>query len=157
VKKIIVLGFCIILCLSIGILGSFTTIGSIPNWYAYLNKPVFSPPNWIFGPVWSVLYILMGISIYLIWLKGFKTKKIREAVYLFGVQLILNAIWTPVFFGLKNTMAAFVIIVLMWLFILKTIMAFQKINKTAAYLLYPYLAWVSFASILNFSIWFLNR
>jgi tryptophan-rich sensory protein len=93
----------------------------------------------------------------LVWQKGLKTRKIREALYLFGVQLALNAIWSPVFFGAKNIFLALIIIILMWLFILKTIIAFGKINKVASYLLYPYLAWVSFATILNFSIWILNR
>ena len=99
----------------------------------------------------------MGISVALIWQKGFKTRKVREALYLFAVQLTLNAVWSPVFFGAKNILLALMIIILMWLFILKTIGAFGKIDKIASYLLYPYLAWVSFATILNFSIWILNR
>jgi translocator protein len=99
----------------------------------------------------------MGVSVALVWQKGLKTKKVRDAIYLFGIQLALNAVWTPIFFGAKNLLLALVVIVFMWVFILKTILAFGKINRTASYLLYPYLAWVSFAAILNFSVWFLNR
>lgn len=147
----------IIACLAIGFMGSLFTSSSIPTWYASLNKPPFSPPNYLFGPVWTVLYILMGISFALIWSKGLKSKRVREAVYLFGVQLLLNAIWSPVFFGMRNVLLALIIIIFMWLYILKTIVAFGKVNKLASYLLYPYIAWVSFATILNFSVWILNR
>jgi tryptophan-rich sensory protein len=99
----------------------------------------------------------MGISLYLIWKKGTKTQKVREALMLFVMQLFLNAIWSPIFFGAKNLFLSLVIIIFMWLFILRTILSFSKINKTASYLLYPYLAWVSFASLLNFSVWMLNK
>jgi tryptophan-rich sensory protein len=149
--------FSISICLLAGALGTIFTISSIPTWYATLNKPIFSPPNWIFGPVWTILYILMGISVAMVLQKGLKTTKVREAVYLFVFQLVLNAVWSPVFFGARNLFVALIVIVFMWIFILKTILAFGKISKTASYLLYPYIAWVSFASILNFSVWFLNR
>lgn len=156
-SKIIKLVLSILFCLLAGVVGSFFTIPAIPDWYAGLIKPFFSPPNWVFGPVWTVLYIFMGLSLYLVWEKGTKKKKVKEALKLFAIQLLLNWIWSPVFFGTKNLFLAFVVIVLMWFFILKTVLAFSKINKTASYLLYPYFAWVSFASILNFSVWFLNR
>jgi len=155
--KLLKLISSIVLCTLAGALGTVFTISSIPTWYSYLNKPFFSPPNWIFAPVWTTLYILMGISFYLIWIKGFKTRKVRDAVNVFGVQLILNAIWSPVFFGYKNIVLALAIIIIMWIYIVKTIRAFLKVDKTAAYLLYPYLAWVSFATILNLSIWVLNK
>ena len=145
------------ICLLAGGLGTIFTVSSIPTWYAALNKPIFSPPNYLFAPVWTILYILMGISLYLVWKKGIKTKKSREAIYTFGVQLFLNAIWSPVFFGYKNIFLALIVIVLMLVFIIKTIVLFAKIDKKAAYLLYPYAAWVSFATILNFSVWILNR
>jgi tryptophan-rich sensory protein len=145
------------ICLLAGGLGTIFTVSSIPTWYAALNKPVFSPPNYLFAPVWTILYILMGISLYLVWKKGIKTKKSREAIYTFGVQLFLNAIWSPVFFGYKNIFLALIIIILMLVFIIKSIVLFAKIDKKAAYLLYPYAAWVSFATILNFSVWILNR
>jgi tryptophan-rich sensory protein len=147
----------IAICLFAGAIGTFFTLPSIPTWYATLNKPVFNPPSYLFGPVWTILYILMGISLAIVWQKGLKTKKIRDAMFLFGVQLILNAFWSPIFFGAKNIFLALIIIIFMWVFILKTILAFRKINKIASYLLYPYIAWVSFATILNFSVWILNR
>ena len=147
----------ILICLLAGGLGTIFTISAIPTWYVHLNKPFFSPPNYLFAPVWTTLYILMGISLYLIWKNGTKTKKIREAIYLFGVQLVLNAIWSPIFFGAKNIFLALAVIILMWIYIVKTIVSFSKINKLASYLLYPYIAWVSFATILNFSVWILNK
>ena len=148
-KNALKLTSSILICLFAGGLGTIFTISSIPTWYAHLNKPFFSPPNYLFGPVWTTLYILMGISLYLIWKK-------KKPLKLFWIQLILNAIWTPIFFGAHAILLAFVIIVVMWVYILKTILSFAKINKVASYLLYPYLAWVSFASILNFSVWLLN-
>ena len=144
-------------CFLAGGIGALFTASAIPTWYALLNKPSFSPPNWLFGPAWTILYTLMGISLAIVWQKGLKTKKVRDALYLFGIQLGLNALWSPVFFGAKNLFLALIIIILMWIYILKTILAFRKINKTAGYLLYPYIAWVSFASILNFSVWLLNK
>ncbi|MBI3103308.1 tryptophan-rich sensory protein [Candidatus Daviesbacteria bacterium] len=137
------------ICLGAGIIGSFFTVSAIPDWYAALNKPFFSPPNWIFGHVWTILYILMGISLYLVW-----TKKSIPTV--FWIQLILNAIWSMIFFGMKNPMLAFVNIIALWVAIVLTIKAFSKINKLASRLLWPYLAWVSFATFLNLAIVFLN-
>jgi tryptophan-rich sensory protein len=126
-------------------------------WYATLNKPFFTPPAWVFGPAWTILYIFMAISAFLVWRKGFKKKQVGSALKLFAIQLVLNLLWSPVFFVAHNPLLAFAIIVVMWVFILKTILAFGKIDKTASYLLYPYILWVSFASILNFSVWFLNK
>lgn len=147
----------IILCELVGIIGSAYTISSIPLWYAGLNKPFFNPPNYLFGPVWTTLYALMGLSIFRI-LESKKSKKIiKEAATLFWIQLFLNGIWTPIFFGSKQLFVALIVIIAMWIYILKTIKAFLKIDKIAAYALYPYLAWVSFATLLNFSIWILNR
>jgi len=157
VNKFIKLIVSIAICLLAGGLGTIFTVSSIPTWYATLVKPSFSPPNWLFGPVWTLLYILMGISLYLIWKKGTKTQKVREDLMLFGLQLFLNAIWSPIFFGAKNLFISLIVIIFMWLFIFRTILSFGKINKTASYLLYPYLAWVSFASLLNFSVWMLNK
>lgn len=144
-KLIISLG----LCLGAGILGSVFTVSAIPEWYSTLNKPSFSPPNWIFGPVWTILYILMGYSLYLVWTK-------RKIPTVFWIQLILNAAWSIIFFGLKNPILALVDIAVLWIVIVLTIKAFYKINKLAGQLLFPYLAWVSFATILNLSIIFLN-
>ncbi len=125
------------------------------SWYNTLNKPFFSPPNWVFGPVWTVLYILIAISGVIIWKKR-KKVNIHKAMRLYFVQLALNLIWSPVFFGLHQIGLAFVIIIFMWVFIYKTIKAFEKIDKTSAYLLYPYLIWVTIASVLNLSVMLLN-
>lgn len=137
------------LCLGAGVLGSFFTISSIPTWYATLNKPFFSPPNWVFGPVWTTLYILMGISLYLVWQK----KKVPS---IFWIQLALNAVWSIVFFGLHSPFLALLTIIALWVTIVSTIKSFSKISKLSGNLLIPYLLWVSFASILNLSIVFLN-
>ena len=144
-------------CLLAGGLGTIFTVSAIPTWYAALNKPFFSPPNYLFGPVWTLLYVLMGISVGIIWQKGIKSKKVKDAVCVFIIQLGLNAIWSPVFFGARNLFLALIIIILMWIYILKTILAFRKIDNIASYLLYPYIAWVSFATLLNFAVWLLNK
>ena len=133
-----------------GLIGSFFTISAIPTWYAVLEKPGFSPPNWIFGPVWILLYILMGVSVYLIWQKD------KSATWLFWIHLFFNAIWSIIFFGLQNPGLALVNIIIIWLLIIVLIIKFWKINKWASYLLFPYLFWVSFASLLNYYIWYLN-
>lgn len=150
--------FSIWICLGAGVLGSFFTVSSPPagglTWYQTLNKPFFSPPNWIFGPVWTTIYILMGISLYLILVSKAKLK--QNALNLFFIQLGLNAIWSIIFFGLKNPTLAFIDIVVLWISIVLTIKAFYKISKISAYLLIPYLLWVSFASILNLAIVILN-
>jgi len=146
----------IIICELVGISGSFFTIKSIPTWYAKLNKPAFSPPNWIFGPVWTLLYAMQGIAAYLIYQKIFGSPLAKIAFVLFVIQLILNAIWTPLFFGLKNPRLAFFEILLMWIFIVLSTVWFFRVSPTAGYLMLPYLAWVSFASALNYSIWRLN-
>lgn len=147
--------FTILLSEGAGILGSFFTVASIPTWYATLTKPSFSPPGFVFGPVWTILYALMGISLYLVWVSKAISKS--YAIKLFFVQLILNAVWSIIFFGLRSPGLAFIEIIALWVAIALTIKAFQHISKAASYLLYPYLAWVSFASILNFAIWILNR
>jgi len=127
------------------------------SWYNTLNKPFFTPPSWLFGPAWTVLYILMGVSAYLVWKKGFKKKQIKEALKIFAIQLVLNLSWSPIFFGAKQIFLALIVIIIMWIIIFKTIKVFAKIDKTASYLLYPYILWVSFATILNFSVWLLNK
>lgn len=155
-KKYLYLFGSILGCELVGILGSVFTFSAIPTWYATLNKPFFSPPNWVFGPVWTILYALMGISIWLIWQQGIKKKKVKLAIQFFAVQLALNFIWTPIFFGLKSPLLALPVIAAMWMFILLTIKRFYPLSKWAAYMLIPYLLWVSFASLLNFMIVVLN-
>lgn len=145
----------ILLCEGAGIIGSLFTFSAIPVWYAALTKPVFSPPNYLFGPVWTILYALMGISLYLVWISRIKSK--GYAIKVFFIQLGLNAVWSIIFFGFKNPGMAFIEIIALWAAIFLTIRAFRKISKLASYILYPYLAWVSFAAFLNFSIWMLNK
>jgi len=154
-KSILPLLISILIVFSFGFIGSFFTTSSITNWYAFINKPLFSPPNWIFGPVWTLLYILMGVSAFLIWQKR-DNLKTKPALIFYGIQLILNALWSIIFFGMHNPGLALLEIVILWLFILITLIKFYKINKTAGLLFIPYLAWVSFASILNYAIWMLN-
>jgi len=144
-----------ILCLSVGWIGSFFT-DSASGWYQNLNKPFFNPPGWVFAPVWTALYIIMGVSVFLIWQKGLSERKVKIALIFFIVQLLLNAIWTPLFFGLESPFAAFVDIVFLWLAILITIVLFFKLSRAAAFLLIPYILWVTFAAVLNFSIWIMN-
>lgn len=143
-------------CNLVGIFGSFFTASSLGSWYITLEKPVFSPPNWLFGPVWTLLYTLMGISAFLIIQKGWKKKEIRKAMGVFGIQLLLNAVWTPIFFGARRIDLALVVLVLLFVCILWTIILFYRQKRMAAYLLLPYLAWVGFAGVLNASVWFLN-
>jgi tryptophan-rich sensory protein len=139
-----------------GVVGSFFTTSAIPSWYSEIIKPVLNPPGWIFGPVWTALYILMGIAAYLVWKNGWEKSDVRTALGVFGIQLILNATWSIIFFGLQNPGAAFIEILSLWLTILATIIAFSKISRQAAWLLAPYIVWVTFAAYLNYSIWFLN-
>ncbi len=143
-------------CELVGFLATPFTISSIPTWYALLNKPPFSPPNWVFGPVWTLLYFLMGVSVWLIWMQKKNSKDKKKGLKVFGVQLLLNFCWSVLFFGLHQPIIALIEIITLWVAILVTILQFYKVNRTAAYLLVPYLLWVSFASILNFSIVLLN-
>jgi benzodiazapine receptor len=145
-----------------GIIGSVFTTPSIDGWYAGLVKPTLNPPAWVFGPVWTTLYALMGIAAFLIWSSyakatADKKKGIKIALTLFGTQLVLNTLWSIIFFGLHSPGGALIEIMFLWLAILATIIAFAKISKPAAWLLVPYIAWVSFASYLNFMIWMLNQ
>ncbi|MCC7522332.1 tryptophan-rich sensory protein [Candidatus Uhrbacteria bacterium] len=155
-QDIIACFFSIAVCLIAAAIGSIFTSASLPIWYSSLTKPALNPPSWVFGPVWTVLYILMGIAAFLIWQKGWKRKDVQEALSVFGLQLGLNILWSMFFFGLQNPGLAFLDIVLLWLSIIWTIVLFQKLSRPAAYLLAPYLAWVTFASYLNLSIWLLN-
>ena len=139
-----------------GVIGSVFTFSSIPTWYAALVKPEFAPPNWIFGPVWITLYLLMGVAAFLAWKKGLERRDVKIALSVFIVQLVLNTFWSIIFFGLQSPGWAFVEILVLWMTILLTIIIFAKISKPAAWLLVPYILWVSFAAYLNYSIWVLN-
>ena len=142
-------------CLLIGSLGATSTASSVDSWYPGLTKPSWNPPNSIFAPVWTALFIMMGVSVWLVWRRrhGIET---RPAMMLFGAQLVLNALWSALFFGMQRPGWAAIEIVLLWLVIAATIAVFARISKPAAWLLAPYLAWVSFATALNFAIWRLN-
>lgn len=154
-NKYILLIFSIGISLLAGGIGSFFTASSIPTWYATLEKPFFNPPSWIFAPVWTTLYILMGISFYLILVSKTKINKTR-AIQVFIIQLILNTLWSIIFFGLKSPELALIEIVFLWISIVLTIKNFARIQPVASYLLYPYLAWVSFATLLTLAISILN-
>jgi tryptophan-rich sensory protein len=145
----------IVVCQLAGIIGSLFTMPAIPSWYAALNKPAFTPSGTVIGTVWIILYTLMGISLYLVWQKGVN-KKTRPALYAFGIQLALNALWSVLFFGLRSPLYGLIGIVALWFAILATIIMFRKISKQAAWLLVPYIAWVTFAAFLNFSVLMLN-
>jgi tryptophan-rich sensory protein len=145
----------IILCQLAGFLGSLFTTPAIPTWYATLRKPFFTPPNWIFSPVWISLFILMGISLFFVWQKT-DHPKFKIAFIFFFVLLILNVLWSVAFFGLRSPLLGLIDIVLLWIAILLTIQNFLKVSKMAGFLLFPYLLWVGFAALLNFSLWILN-
>jgi benzodiazapine receptor len=155
-KSFAKIAISVVICLLVGFLSSFATQSSVDSWYTTLTKPFLNPPNWIFAPVWTVLYILMGISAGLVWSRGFHHKWVKTALYHFGFQLVVNGLWSIVFFGLQKPYYALLIILGLWVLVLLTILWFRVVSKNAAYLLYPYLAWVSFATYLNFSIWWLN-
>ena len=147
----------VVICLAVGYLSSIVTKSSVETWYPTLKKPSFNPPNWAFPVAWTTLYIFMGIAAGLVWDKIIiKKEEVQKALLFFFIQLALNALWSILFFGLKNPMLALVEIVLLWLIIYETFMKFNKIDKIAGYLFIPYLFWVTFAIILNANIWWLN-
>jgi len=155
-KKLPKIIIAVAVCLGIGFFSGFATQSSIDSWYETLNKPAFNPPNWIFAPVWTLLYILMGIAAGIVWSKGFYHKWVKTALYHFIFQLLFNGLWSIVFFGFRSPGFALIVILVLLVLIVLTYKWFKIVNNTAAYLLIPYLLWVGFATILNFSIWQLN-
>ena len=148
----------VVTCLVIGYFSGIVTRSAIADWYPTLIKPSFNPPNWIFAPVWSMLYVMMGVAAGLVWDRmQQESEVVKKALLFFAIQLGLNALWSYLFFGLHNPMLAGLEIIVLWLMIYETYIQFSKINKIAGYLLVPYIAWVSFAAILNASIWWLNK
>lgn len=139
-----------------GVIGALFTTPVIPTWYASLAKPAFNPPSWVFGPVWTTLFLLMGVAAFLVWQKGLEHKGVRVALGVFLLQLALNTFWSIIFFGMRSPGGAVVEIIFLWLAIAATIFLFYKISKAAALLLVPYIAWVSFAALLTYSIYTLN-
>lgn len=175
-KKLLI---SVVICELAGIAGSLFTVPAISGWYATLNKPVFSPPNWIFAPVWTTLYLLMGISLYLVWKNNWQVKNPLlqsgrktwnlwserlwtgdlqkvNIISIFALQYVLNILWSYIFFGLHSPVLAFIEILALWWAIVYTVVNFYRVSKSAAYILLPYLIWVSFAAVLNYSLMVLN-
>ena len=146
----------IIACQFAGFIGSLFTRASIPTWYATLKKPVFTPPNWLFAPAWIILFILMGVSAFLVWHHGLNERRVRIALGVFIVQLVFNMLWSMAFFGLRSPLFGLIVIVVLWVAILLTILNFLKVSIVAGVLLIPYILWVTFAAVLNVSIFALN-
>lgn len=148
---------CVLAIELLGGLGGFITSTSVKDWYPTLDKPPGTPPNWVFAPVWTTLFALMGIALARVWHKGEPGPPKKRALTWFAIQMILNVVWTPVFFGLHRLGVALVVIVLLWIAIMMTIRAFRAIDGPASWMLVPYLAWVSYATYLNAGNWWLNR
>ena len=148
----------IVTCVVIGAISGLLTQEGVDTWYTTIEKPSFNPPNWIFAPVWSTLYVMMGIAAGLVWHEMESQKEtVKKGLTFFAIQLALNALWSYIFFGLHNPMLALVEIILLWLMIYETFVFFNKVNKIAGYLFIPYLLWVTFATVLTASIYWLNR
>jgi tryptophan-rich sensory protein len=146
----------LVLCQLAGIIGAFFTTSSLGAWYAHINKPAFTPPNWVFAPVWIFLYLVMGMALYLVWTAETTPKLKQTALILFFIQLVLNMSWCFFFFFLQSPLLGLIEIIVLWIFIGLTMIWFYKIKPSAALLLLPYWLWVSYAVALNFSIWKLN-
>ena len=145
-------------CLAVGYISSIVTRENIPTWYALINKPFFTPPNWVFAPVWTLLYIMMGFAAGSVWNKiDTDEANVKKAFLFFLIQLALNALWSFLFFGLQNPFLASIEIILLWLMIFETYKQFKNIDKLAANLLLPYVVWVSYATLLTIGVWYLNR
>jgi len=157
IKKLLKLAASLTICLSAGAIGSLFTSSSVDSWYQTLNKPPFNPPSWLFAPVWTALYVMMGISLFSAWIsQSIHKGKKNTAFSFFALQLLLNMMWSALFFGLQNPFLAFIEIILLWIAIIITIALFRRISALAGYLLIPYFLWVTFAAILNYSIFLLN-
>ncbi len=154
-NQIIKLLVSIIGCQLAGVIGGLFTAASVKTWYSTIIKPSFNPPNWIFGPVWISLYLMMGLAFFLVWTTKLTSHK-TPAMILFVVQLLLNILWSYSFFYLRNPLAGLVVIIILLVFILLTVWQFFLCRPLAGYLMVPYILWVSFATFLNYSIWKLN-
>ena len=152
VKLVLFVAFCE----TAGVVGAFFTISSIPTWYGGIRKPDIAPPNWVFAPVWTTLYCLMGVSLFLVWSRTFGKGLGRSAIAVFCTQLILNVLWSYLFFGLQSSFLGAVEITILWLAIAATVVLFSRISRTAGLILLPYLCWVTLAGYLNYMIWILN-
>ena len=154
--QVIALVVAVAICETAGLIGAAFTSDAVASWYPTLAKPSFNPPNWLFGPVWTTLYAMMGVAAFLVWREGFSASAVKVALAIFAVQLVLNVLWSIIFFGVHALLPAFIEIVVLWVMILVTIIAFWRVSPAAGALLMPYLAWVGFAALLNFSLWKLN-
>lgn len=154
--NIITLLICVAVCIGAGLIGSIFTRESVSEWYTYLQKPAFTPPGWLFAPVWSLLYILMGIAVFMVWRQGWKQVQVKRGIIIFIMQLLLNVTWSFAFFGLKSPISGLIIIIPLWIAILLTIINFYTVHRAASFLLFPYIIWVSFAIVLNLSIYLMN-
>lgn len=148
---------CLAVTLGVGFAGSWFTAPAIGTWYAALRKPAFTPPDWVFAPVWTVFYAMMGVAAFLVWRAGSSSRWVAPALIAFGAQLGLNLLWSVVFFGWRQPGWAMLDIVALWVMIVVTMVLFAKVSTPACWLLAPYIAWVTFASVLNFELWRLNR
>ena len=155
-KKVLRFIISIIICQSAGIFGSLFTFEAVPDWYITLEKPFFAPPNWIFGPVWIILYFLMGVSLYIVWKDELKSKTRNVFFVVFAIQLILNALWSLLFFGLKSPLLGLIDILILDVMLVVTIFYATRVSKYAAMLLIPYMVWIIIASVLNYAILVLN-
>jgi len=147
--------FCVILCELVGSIGAVFTAMSVKTWYLQINKPSFNPPNWLFAPVWGILFFLMGVSLFLVWQKKGQ-KPIKKAITVFSVQFLFNIAWSMAFFGFHSPLAGLIVIIVLWLAIIWTMIEFYKISKPAGLLFTPYLLWSTFAAFLNATILYLN-
>jgi len=156
-RSVAALVAAVLLPLAVGVLGSFSTMDSVRTWYPTLVRPSFAPPSWVFGPVWTTLYLMMGLASWLVWRQGLARPEVRGALGYYGVQLVFNLIWSWLFFGLQRPFFALLDIVVLLVLIGVTAIRFAAVSRGAALLLLPYLAWVAFATVLNGGFWWLNR
>jgi len=147
----------IFVCEGAGGIGAIFTTPAIPTWYAGLKKPAFTPPNSVFGPIWITLYLLMGVAVFTVWREGFDQEGVPIAFAVFWGQLVMNILWSVIFFGLRSLLGGIVIILLLWIAILVNIITFFGVSPLAGWLLIPYIIWVSIAANLNVQVWKLNR
>ncbi len=156
-RNLLALFVAVAVPLTAGGLGSISTAQAIPTWYQRIKKPSWNPPSWLFGPVWTALYTMMGVAAWLVWRSGWDRPQVKTAEGLFVAQLAANAVWTPIFFGRRAFGLALADLVVLWNLILATAVQFYRIRPLAGLLMLPYLLWVSYASTLNAGIWWLNR
>ncbi|MFH1715650.1 MAG: TspO/MBR family protein [Elusimicrobiota bacterium] len=155
-NNLIKLILSVLLCQGAGVVGGFITAKTVKTWYVTLNKPSFNPPDWVFGPVWTFLYLCMGVSLYLVW-KESDNNVINKAVIVFLIQLVLNSLWSILFFGVRSPFLALIDIIFLLIGIALCIILFYNISKLAGYLMMPYFLWVCFAAVLNTSLWLMNK